>query len=425
MSLYNIIAYSIGGALLLLMTLGIFFSIFAPAIDRWSRRYLIVLFSSQLFCVVTCFLDAIFYGSTGMETLEQVIYAFGFLSMLPLAFLPTLFLLHRCKESVKSSLLFKAVVGLSVLYFGLGIASFFADAFYSVTAEALFLRGPLFPLLISPLALIMLLNMVASIAKRKKLTKRYFIASMVYLPPLIATLVIHMFVFFEIFVLLGVGLWAITILALVLQENVERYMRQQREIASQRASILVLQMRPHFICNTMTSIYYLCDQDPEKAKQVTLDFTTYLRRNFAAIASEKRVPFSDELVHTRAYLSVEQAQFEDALFVSFDTPNTEFTLPPLTLQPIVENAVKHGMVESRTTIHISVRTYQADKANVILVEDDGPGFKPYSDDEPHIALNNIRQRLEMMCKGTLEIAPRQGGGTSVKVTIPFEGKEGA
>ena len=185
---------------------------------------------------------------------------------------------------------------------------------------------------------------------------------------------------------------------------------------------MVLQMRPHFIYNTMMGIYYLCDQDPAKAKQVTLDFTSYLRKNFTAIASEEMIPFNDELEHTRAYLAVEQAQFEDSLFVSFDTPHTMFRVPPLTLQPIVENAVKHGMNESCDPIHISVLTRQTDLSSEIIVNDDGPGFKPTDDDEPHIALNNIRQRLELMCGGTLEVAPREGGGTSVKVTIPIPDK---
>lgn len=168
----------------------------------------------------------------------------------------------------------------------------------------------------------------------------------------------------------------------------------------------------------MMGIYYLCDQDPQKAKQVTLDFTTYLRKNFAAIASEDTIPFTDELEHTRAYLAVEQAQFEDTLFVNFDTPYTLFRIPPLTLQPIVENAVKHGMKSKNKTVHISVITRKTDNAAEIIVEDDGPGFAPVDDNEPHIALNNIRQRLDMMCNGKLIISDREGGGTSVKVIIP-------
>ena len=415
---YTILASSIAGGLLLLMALGVAFSIFAPALDKWNRRYLISLFSLQLVCVTSCFVEALFYENPEMVVPERIFDFANFVLILPLVLMPTVFIFHCCGESLKSNPLVWAFAALGTIYVGCLIAAPFTDSFFVVNPDGSFTRGNLFPLLLSPLVVIMLLNFIMVIVKRKKLAKRYFVSSMVYLLPLTAALLVHMFAFFELFVLLGIGLWALTIMALVVNENTEKHIRQEREIAKQRASILVLQMRPHFIYNTMTSIYYLCDQSPAKAKQVTLDFTTYLRKNFAAIASGSLIPFSDELEHTRAYLAVEQAQFEDALFVEFDTPDTSFRLPPLTLQPIVENAVKHGLVESKTPIHISVKTRQIEKAHEILVEDDGPGFVQNNNNEPHIALNNIRQRLEMMCKGTLEISSTPGGGTSVKVVIP-------
>ena len=100
-----------------------------------------------------------------------------------------------------------------------------------------------------------------------------------------------------------------------------------------------------------------------------------------------------------------------------------FSVPPLTLQPIVENAVKHGMKSSSEPIHIAVVTRRTDKSNEIIVEDDGSGFEPVDDNEPHIALNNIRQRLELMCKGKLIISEREGGGTSVRVIIPESSRQ--
>lgn len=136
-----------------------------------------------------------------------------------------------------------------------------------------------------------------------------------------------------------------------------------------------------------------------------MDFTTYVRRNFTAIASADPVPFSAELEHTRAYLAVEQAQYEDALFVDYDTPHTTFRLPPLTMQPIVENAVKHGRDPYAGSFHISIRTRKTDSGSEIVVTDNGCGFVPADGCEPHIALKNIRQRLELMCGGSLNISP--------------------
>ena len=200
--------------------------------------------------------------------------------------------------------------------------------------------------------------------------------------------------------------------------------RQQQAIAQQRASIMVLQMRPHFIYNTMTSIYCLCSQSTEKAQQVIMDFTNYLRRNFNAIVNDSTIPFSTELEHTRAYLAVEQVQHPKSLFVDYDTLFTYFRLPPLTLQPLAENAVKHGMNPDADPLRISIRTRHTDfnesgrSAAEIIVEDTGPGFDPSDESKPHTTLGNIRQRLEMMCGGSMTIKPRDGGGTLVTITIP-------
>ena len=264
----------------------------------------------------------------------------------------------------------------------------------------------------------MILDIVGVIRRRKKLSKKGFTALLIYLLPMTIAMIIYMFATIDVLVSFVISLCALTMLGFILTDNIDRYMCQQREIAHQRAGVMVLQMRPHFICNTMMSIYYLCDQDPKKAKQVTLDFTTYLRKNFTAIASENTVPFKDELEHTRAYLAVEQAQFEDRLFVSFDIPHTVFRVPPLVLQPIVENAVKYGMDPNGKPLNISVKTRRTAIGSEIIVEDNGPGYNPVNDNESHIALNNIRQRLEMMCKGKLEITALEDGGTTVKVTIP-------
>ena len=98
--------------------------------------------------------------------------------------------------------------------------------------------------------------------------------------------------------------------------------------------------------------------------------------------------------------------------------HTRFRIPPLTLRPIVENAVKHGMDPENVPLHVWVRTRQTGAGSEVEVEDDGPGFDADVADGPNTTLANIRQRLDMMCGGTLDIAPRDGGGTMVRVTVP-------
>ena len=168
------------------------------------------------------------------------------------------------------------------------------------------------------------------------------------------------------------------------------------------------------------SIYSLCNQDPKKARQVTMDFTSYLQKNFNAVASGSLIPFAAELEHTRAYLAVEQAQYDEMLLVEYDTPFTQFRLPPLTLQPLAENAVKHGMNPYTGVLHISIRTRHTDSGTEIIVEDNGTGFDPSDESRPHTTLANIRQRLKMMCGGTMQIEKRIEGGTRVTVWMPTQ-----
>ena len=308
----DIFGYSVGGAMLLMMIFGIAFSAIMPAIDRWSKGYFITFFSMLLLSVSVFYTDIIIYKIPDMAQTERVLVFLEFLSVSPLMPMPTVLMLHRCGESIKKSSLFRAVLAIWGVYFIVLIIAQFTDAFYYIAPDIQFFRGPLFILIPLPMVLMMVLNIVGVIRRRKKLSKRYFTAILVYLLPMTTALLIYLFNYLAIFIIFGMVLCAMMMFTIIISDNFEQYIRQQREIAHQRASVMVLQMRPHFIYNTMMGIYYLCDQDSAKAKQVTLDFTTYLRKNFTAIACEGTIPFHEELEHTRAYLAVEQAQFEDA-----------------------------------------------------------------------------------------------------------------
>ena len=420
------------GAALLLSVLGLWLTAILPAVDRWSRRffrnYFIVLFAACLLGLIEMFY--LFY-SPPQAVVYLVILLESLFYSLPLPML-TVYLLHCSGESMRESKLFYAVIGLYAACLVLFAGSLFFDDFYSITPDLQYYRGPLYPIIALPMNIIMLLNLAGVLRRRNRLSHKTFVSFLVAILPITVTLLIHLFV--DAFALLDISivLSGLAMFSLVVSDQIELDMRRQREllqqqyeitrqqleIANQRVDIMVLQMRPHFIYNTMTSIYCLCTQDPEKAQQVVRDFTDYLRKNFTAIASDAPIPFTSELEHTRAYLAVEQVQYAKSLFVEYDTPHTFFRVPPLTLQPIVENAVKHGRDPYAGPLRISIRTRKTASGSEITVSDNGPGFHPADDDEPHIALNNIRQRLEIMCGGSLAITPGDGGGTVVTVTIP-------
>lgn len=227
----------------------------------------------------------------------------------------------------------------------------------------------------------------------------------------------------RIFFIVGlffISIWMLPLMeVLILREQHKRYIKLNEELIKKKTQIAVLQMRPHFVYNTLITIYYLCKEDPAKAQKAVLDFSRYLQANFTAISSEENIPFTTELEHTRAYLAVEKVRYEDKLYIEYDTPVTMFDIPPLTLQPIVENAVKYGISPGQDPLYVTIRTEGDDKEIRIIVEDTGPGYSPPDDKEPHLALDNIRSRLDIMCASTLEIAAREAGGTIVTIRIPI------
>lgn len=407
------------GAVLLLIGLGLGFIAIMPSIDRWSKRFFIFFFSILLLNSCFALLEIIFFEVPGMA-LVQVISNFwmSLLTTFPLLLL-TVFLLHSCGENWRKSLLLRAVLILYGFYFALIVIAQFTSSIYYVTPDTHLHTGSLYPLAVAPLVMIGLINLAGLLRRRNRMTRKTFFAILISLIPLTVALIIHLFVTVFLLVNIGIAILALFMYGIILSDQMEQYMRQQREIANQRASILVLQMRPHFIHNTLMSIYYLCKQDPKEAQRVTLDFNTYLEKNMTALTSDETIPFSEELEHTRAYLNVEQALYDESLFVDYDMPHTHFRIPPLSLQPIVENAVKHGLDPDSDPLFISIQTRKTNSGSEIIVSDNGPGFEPTDNDKPHIALANIRQRLQLMCGGEMAIMPREGGGTVVKLTIPW------
>ena len=407
------------GGIIISTLLILWVSFIIPGMNKWNKRFFVTLFAIFLLCIVSMSVELLTYGNPNMILEEKITVYFEYLLFSILMPMFTAYLLKICGEDWLKSKIFRLVMILWVIYFILlGIAQC-TTIFYYVTADNQYIRSSWHLIMITPAFAIMILNLVAVIRRRNKLSRKYFVAFMIHLLSLKIALFVHNVIYESlVLVSLGMSISMFSLFVIILYAQIEQYLGQQREIANQRANIMVLQMRPHFIYNAMMSIYYLCAQNPQKAQQVTLDFTTYLRKNFNAIASEDTVPFSDELEHTKAYLAIEQVQFGDDLLVEYDILHENFRLPPLTLQPIVENAVKHGMDPEYAPLCISIKTRETDSAIEIIVEDNGIGFEFAAEDAPHTALANIQQRLEIMCGGKMTIQLRAGGGTVVTVTIP-------
>ena len=195
--------------------------------------------------------------------------------------------------------------------------------------------------------------------------------------------------------------------------------------AEQRIQIMMTQIQPHFLYNSLTVIQELCRSDPAQAEAATVQFANYLRGNMDALQTNTPIPFGQELEHTRQYLALEEMRFEDKLTVRYDIQCESFVLPILTLQPIVENAVRHGVrgnADGRGEVVIATR--ETPDCYEITVKDNGPGFdpekQPKDQGSSHVGIQNVRQRLAQMCGGELKIESIPGAGTCVTIALPKE-----
>lgn len=193
------------------------------------------------------------------------------------------------------------------------------------------------------------------------------------------------------------------------------------ELEQSRIAVMLSQIQPHFLYNSLTSVMDLCDRDPKQAKAAIADFADYLRGNLSSLKTDNLISFRTELEHIRKYLRLEKLRFQDELEVLYDIHVLDFMLPALSVQPLIENAVKHGVGQKIGGGIVSVRSYETDEHYVIRIEDDGVGFAEgeYSEEDgTHVGIENTRKRLEMMMNAQLEIESKKGEGTKATILIP-------
>ena len=201
----------------------------------------------------------------------------------------------------------------------------------------------------------------------------------------------------------------------------QQFVREHEQdlMAEQRIRIMRTQIQPHFLYNTIATFKALAKKDPERAEEVAEKFGTYLRENLDSLGQSGCIPFEKELEHTKTYAQIEMVRFEN-ITVEYDLQDLEFSIPPLSLQPLVENAIRHG-VRIRDEGIVRVSTRRKSDCHEITVEDNGVGFDTKEieqADGKHIGVRNVRERIEKMCGGTLTIESKIGAGTTVTIRIP-------
>lgn len=212
----------------------------------------------------------------------------------------------------------------------------------------------------------------------------------------------------------------------------EAEMRKQ-EVQREKMRTLQAQIKPHFLYNTLSTIGYYCRHQPEQAYALINDLSIYLQGSFKL--HNEQIPLEHELELVQAYLGIESARMEDRLKVEFAITGdfSRCRLPPFTIQPLVENAVRHGLAPQPEGGVLKVIAREEEDCYYLAVSDNGVGIAKEKqvvllsprdkDSNGGIGLANVHERLVTLCGSGLNIDSRVKGGTTVSFTIAKRGME--
>lgn len=229
-------------------------------------------------------------------------------------------------------------------------------------------------------------------------------------------------VFFAYYVVAGSGMLYIIIILVQCAILARRYKQAQYL----EMSALKEQIRPHFVHNALATIISISRHDPDRSRELLMDFSDYLRGRFDFTGVDF-ISIEQELELVRAYVALEQARFGDRFRVQYELDAHRFLIPPLILQPLVENALVHGLRGKEGGGTVLVYTRRRNKMVRIGVKDDGSGLQCQSDQDqvrPGIGIANINRRLEKIYGIQLNYRFPSEGGCVVYLEIPYKEARG-
>lgn len=205
------------------------------------------------------------------------------------------------------------------------------------------------------------------------------------------------------------------------KERQVRNMEMEARLASIRLHVLKVQLHPHFLFNTLHNVNSLIHEDTATAERMLVLLKRFLQRSINRM-NEHHVSLKDEIEFTGTYLEIEKTRFGRRLAIEIDVdPNTlDAKVPNLMLQPLVENAVRHGISKKMRPGMIRITSGKRGERLSVTIEDDGPGLNGKVNSNG-VGLENIRQRLSRLYSDPLfELSSSSMGGFKVQIEIPFE-----
>ena len=305
------------------------------------------------------------------------------------------------------------------------LINLFYPLYFEVNSEGVYHREPLFFWCQTFFFIGLLFAVVGFFVSKVSVKERLIAASFVLIPTLNQIITLNSFELSTEYPAMLISV--VLVFGVLVTKREKEYLEREKELYEAKVSVMVSQVQPHFMYNALTSIAMMCSIDPDTAQKATITFAKYLRGNMDSLKQTAPVPFEQELEHLKKYLYIEKLRFGDMLNIEYDIQTTGFVLPQLSVQPLVENAVKHGvgMAEDGGTVKISTR--ETESAFEVIITDDGVGFDPEKavkdDGRSHVGMENTRRRVSEMCAGEVKIESAVGKGTTAAIILPKEGQQ--
>ena len=325
--------------------------------------------------------------------------------------------IERTGRNKKAADIFITITAFAGGLLAIGDAAF---GYYSVFSEdGFYHRGKLYVLTIIIPFIMVLLCAVRIVKSRLTFTEKLVLLSYPIIP-IVAAWAQHL-TNLSFFVTTATFLSLVLVYTNFFKTREEELAILENQMTMSKLYSLQMQINPHMLFNTMSSIAGMCDIDPERAQDMIFKLSDYLRDNFTDIDKPTMVTLREELEHLDHYLAIEIMRFPNITVVK-DIDRDDFLLPRMTLQPLVENAIKHGICKRRRAEGtLVIKASETEDAWVVSVRDDGVGFEgkvPEGSAEEHHGIYNVRTRLSILCDGTLEVDGEPGKGTISTVRIP-------
>lgn len=358
----------------------------------------------------------------GVRVSNFLVFALGYVLLAAFTHYLTAYLGLRVRVSPLPLRVMRAMCVFSVL---LVIFSQFNHMFYSIDAQNVYHRGAWFWLSQAGGIVGMGVNAGLLICYHKAVEPQDLAPLWSYIALPVLAMCVQIFVYGVALLNLAVTVSILAIFLFLQVEQAHRVKERELELTELRISVMLSQIQPHFLYNALTTIKGLCASDPARAEKAVDSFSAFLRGNMDSLTARGLIPFSQELAHCKSYLELEQLRFGGRVKVICQLGAADFCIPTLTLQPLVENAVRHGVTRRREGGTVWLRTEETDSGWRITVADDGVGFDPQqkcADGRPHTGIENVRARLAAQCQGRLTVKSAPGEGTAVEIDLPRGGQ---